>query len=194
MENEGDENRMIAPDHEKRVAALVKIACESGADNAAIVPVSDIQFRREFRAACEQNLCGKFGRCWTCPPDVGDIDELIAKAKKYQYTLVFQTIGELEDSYDIEGMEDASRKHNAILLKIEGEIAPALSDFLTLGAGGCQICERCAKMDEEPCRDPQKAIASLEAHGIAVSDLAEAGGMKYINGQNTVTYFGGFMF
>nr|WP_305142352.1 DUF2284 domain-containing protein [uncultured Acetatifactor sp.] len=41
-----------------------------------------------------------------------------------------------------------------------------------------------------PCRFPDMAISSLEAHGINVSRLAAECGMKYINGQNTVTYFG----
>ena len=37
-------------------------------------------------------------------------------------------------------------------------------------------------------------MASLEAYGIHVSKLAKAADMKYINGQNTVTYFGGVLF
>ena len=41
---------------------------------------------------------------------------------------------------------------------------------------------------------PDKALASLEAYCISVSDLAASCGMKYINGQNTVTYFGAVMF
>ena len=174
--------------------ALIKIACESGADHAAVIPVRDIQFNREFRDACEQNLCGKYGRCWTCPPDVGEIDELIEKVKLYKNALVFQTIGMLEDSFDIEGIGSAAKKHNDIIQIIDEKLIPVLKNAMKLGAGGCYICERCAKIDDEPCRDPQRATASLEAHGIAVSDLAETSGMKYINGQNTVTFFGGFLF
>ena len=40
------------------------------------------------------------------------------------------------------------------------------------------------------CVSPDDAIASLEAHGIFVSNLAQSSDMKYINGKNTVTYFG----
>ena len=49
-------------------------------------------------------------------------------------------------------------------------------------------------MDGIPCRFPEKAIPSLEAYGINVSRLASAAEMKYINGQNTVTYFGMVLF
>ena len=45
----------------------------------------------------------------------------------------------------------------------------------------------------EPCRFPEKAIGSLEAYGVNVSLLAQTAGMRYINGQNTVTYFGAIL-
>lgn len=35
-----------------------------------------------------------------------------------------------------------------------------------------------------------QAVSSLEAYGVAVYELANLSGMKYINGPNTVTYFG----
>ena len=65
---------------------------------------------------------------------------------------------------------------------------------LFLCAGGCRICEVCAKKTGEPCRHPELAMPSLEAYGVNVSKLATAAGMKYINGQNTVTYFSGVLF
>lgn len=166
-----------------------------GADDAGIIEVRRIAFSREFRNACEQNYCGFYGKCWMCPPHVGDIDEMIAKAKGYDYALVYQSIGELEDSYDIEGMEDAAMQHNKLSLQLDDELMPILgTETLRLGAGACQVCEKCTKLDNLPCRFPQKAVASLEAYGIAVSELATSSGMKYINGENTVTYFGVFLF
>lgn len=180
----------------KHVSAecLTDIAIKSGADNAAVISVEDIPFRREFREACERNLCGKYGKCWMCPPDVGDIGKMITNAKTYKYALVFQSIGWLEDSFDIEGMEAAAKKHNYLTQTLAVELEPMLANFLKLGAGACGICECCTKVDNKPCRYPEKAIASLESYGIAVSELAELSGMKYINGQNTVTFFGGLLF
>ena len=66
--------------------------------------------------------------------------------------------------------------------------------MLHLGAGGCHLCEVCAKKTGEPCRHPDRAVASLEAYGVNVSALARLCGMKYINGENTVTYFGALFF
>ena len=64
------------------------------------------------------------------------------------------------------------------------------SEALHLGAGGCRLCEICGKREGIPCRNPKRAMRSLEAYGVNVSLLASLANMKYINGQNTVTYFG----
>ncbi len=168
---------------------------ELGAHKVGIVNVSDIVFDRGFRKLCESNACGKFGRSWTCPPGAGDIDELIEFAKTFDEAIIYQTIGELEDSYDFEGMMDAGKVHNLMTQKFQTTTNDmAIDNYLHLGAGGCRVCEVCTKITNEPCRYPDKAIKSLETFGIDVSQLAKLAGMNYINGQNTVTYFGGFFY
>ncbi len=167
-----------------------------GAFKAAVIPVTDVRLEAAFRDICASNACGMYGRCWTCPPDCGPIDELMARVRSYRYMLVYQTVGQLEDSYDFEGMTEAGDRHNLLVQQVR-DTWPAggkLARTLHLGAGGCRNCARCAKLDGEPCRFPKKAIVSLEAHGIHVSDLAKAADMKYINGQDTVTYFGAMLF
>lgn len=171
--------------------SLIQQALDCGATKAGIVNIKDVKFDRAFREMCAANLCGNYGRCWTCPPDVGDIDEMIAYAQTFDKILVYQTISELEDSYDFEGMMDAAKEHGKVTARIAELPIPGR---LCVGAGGCSICEVCAKKTNEPCRYPDKALASLETYGINVSELARAAGMKYINGQDTVTYFGGVMF
>lgn len=173
---------------------LIRAALDQGADKAAIIEVSDIIFRPEFREACIRNSCGKYGKCWMCPPDVGDIYDLIEEAKTYRYALVYQSIGQLEDSFDIEGMQEAAKAHKDLTLRLATQLESILDSPLKMGAGGCHICERCARLDDIPCLYPSKAIISMEAYGIAVSELAPLCGMKYINGANTVTYFGAFLF
>ena len=74
---------------------------EMGAYKAGFVPVNKIVFEPEFRKMCESNACGMYGRSWMCPPHVGPVEELIAKAKAYDWALVYQVVGELEDSYDL---------------------------------------------------------------------------------------------
>lgn len=176
---------------EKRLTAL---ALEAGASGAAVTPVAGISFRRDFREACAANSCGSYGACWMCPPAVGDIDEMIARAKGYQTALVFQSIGALEDSYDFEGMQAAGRAHHRLTRALAEKLRPVLPGALVLGAGACGECEVCAMPQNQPCRRPERAFPSLEAYGIAVAELAAACGMRYINGENTVTYFGAVLY
>lgn len=171
-------------------ADCVKKAMEElGVTSAAILPVDQIPFDPELRKSCEANRCGIYGKNWACPPLVGEVNALIARAQEYSTAVVFQDVYRISDSFDIEGMQDAAEKHKALARKIKE--SPAMPEgSIMLGAGGCDYCKRCAAQDDEPCRFPEKAFASLEAYGIYVSQLAEACGMKYINGVNTITYFG----
>ncbi len=180
---------------QKLFEALSDTVLSKGAYKAAVIPVSDVSVDASFRSLCEQNVCGSYGKNWMCPPDAGDIDELMAALKSYEYILVYQTVSTLEDSYDFEGMADAAEKHHKLMYEIREDIEKTdLKRKLFLGAGGCRLCKVCAKRTNEPCRHPDKATPSLEAYGVNVSKLAAAAGMKYINGVNTVTYFGAVLF
>ena len=174
---------------------LIKAVLDMGAFKASVINASDIVTDKVFRDMCASNACGMYGRCWTCPPDAGEIEALMAEVKRYEYALVYQTVTELEDSYDFEGMIDAKKLCSKIALKLRPEFkALDISNVLHLGAGGCGVCEKCAKQIGEPCRFPEIALPSLEAYGVNVSELAKTAGMKYINGQDTVTYFGAVLF
>ena len=162
----------------------------AGADRAEELPVSEIPFEPSLVSLCASNQCGNYNQCWTCPPRTGEISVLIESAKKYQTAFVFQKIYHIEDSFDIEGMFEASKEFQKIILKLATSFASRNDDLLLLGAGGCRICPVCVAVEEEPCRHPELACPSIESYGIQVSELAKRCGMKYINGVNTVTYFG----
>ena len=91
-------------------SALAEQVRGLGAYKAGVVDLQDVRFDRAFRAMCETNACGNYGKCWMCPPDAGDIDALMNEAQSYQKALVYQTVGTLEDSYDFESMMEAARR------------------------------------------------------------------------------------
>jgi len=160
--------------------------------HTAFVSADGILYDPSFFDLCAQNSCGRFGTCHMCPPDVGPIEELIKKAKAYDIGLMYQTIASIEDSFDIEGMGEAKRVHNAVAQKIHAIVHTIWPDGgpLHLAAGGCGVCARCTKLDNLPCRFPEKAISSLEAYGVDVYRTCSNAGLRYVNGPNTVTYFG----
>ena len=152
--------------------------------------VSQFRFDPEFRVLCEKNACGYYGACWTCPPDAGSLEELMARVRGYERAIVFQTIYPLEDSFDIEGMHEASLRHNWLVQAVQTAVKASGEDALVLGAGACGVCKTCTKREGKPCRSSERAVLSLEACGVDVSQLAKLAGLKYINESNTVTYFG----
>jgi len=174
---------------------IIKKLKELGADNAAKVAVKDIRFEPQFRDLCVMNHCGLYGKCWMCPPDAGDVNELIARARKYEHAVVYQTIGKLEDSFDIEGMEEASDLNTRLTVTFRNWVREQKGiDWLLLNKGGCGICNTCSKANDEPCPFPEEALESLDSYGVYVSELAKLAGMNYINGTNTVTYFGALLY
>lgn len=179
----------------KKFEAITAEAKSLGAFKAKVIDAGDIKTDRAFRDMCASNACGMYGKCYMCPPDVGEIEPLMAELKNYEYALVYQTVSELEDSYDFEGMIEAKKKSYPIAQNLRRVFAELrFSEVLHLCAGGCGVCKTCAKQTGEPCRFPKKAMPSLEAYGINVYELAKAADMKYINGQDTVTYFGAVLF
>lgn len=173
---------------------IIDVALDAGVKKATFISVDSIVMDASFRDICKSNSCGMYNRCWMCPPDIGDIATLMAEVRSYKHGLLYQTISEIEDSFDIEGMQEAARKHVMVGQRLEAFLMLQLDKHLHLSCGGCRVCERCAKQDGLPCRDPERAMPSMEGYGIDVYNTCKPTELKYINGQNTVTYFGIVLF
>lgn len=174
-------------------AALLNLILDCGAASAAPIDVSALVLSAEFRTICEQNSCGSFGRCWACPPHIGPVEEWMERIRACSGGVLYQTVAPLEDSFDFEGMMAAAHGHAKLGKRIEKALRAADPDrgsYLHFGAGGCHICRKCTAPEGKPCRHPDKVLPALEGCGVDVYKAAKAAGLNYINGPNTVTYFG----
>ena len=177
------------------IGDIDRLAMSLGANHTALIEVSAIRFDTMFRKVCESKTCGAYGSNYMCPPYVGNIENLMEIAKSYDMAFVFQTITALEDSFDVEGMYGAGKRNNDLAKKKKKDkLISELGDVLILGSGACGFCDVCALKSGVPCPFEESAIASIEAYGIDASSLAKAGQLNYINGQNTVTYYGLILF
>ena len=171
---------------------LISLALNAGAYKATILGREQIVLSDTFREICRTGGCGAYGRCWVCPPYIGEIHDLMEKVRAFPKALWYQSVGEIEDSFDFEGMMAAGRAHAQLSQRIQGTLPPG--EYLHLSCGGCHLCDKCAAQEGQPCRFPEKALHPVEGYGVDVYQTTKETELKYINGQNTVTYFGMVLF
>lgn len=163
-----------------------------GFSKAIPLKVSDLNFREEVRQMCTENRCGAYGKNWACPPACGTVEECSERAKQYEKGVLVEYIGTIEDSFDIEGMNEISEKYKELFEQMAYKLKMRYPKLLAMGAGGCSRCKVCTYPDA-PCRFPDNLHVSMEACGLLVSEVCKACGLPYINGVNTITYIGCFL-
>ncbi len=172
---------------------LIQLALEANASGAAILETSTIQFYEDVRKACEKNLCRKYDTNWMGPPAIGPVNELSKRVHAYRQGLLFQTIHRFNSRIEYaKGMFAAAGIHEKVFRRLLTKIRDAYpsEEILPLNAGCCSICEKCAYLDRQPCRNPDRAVSSVEAYGIDVMALQKSAGLSYNNEKNSVTYVG----
>lgn len=180
-----DETQMTMLEH------IQEWANEAGATHAQVASRGRFIAHASVLASCAANACGKYGRCWTCPPTVGALEELAARLQEYAAGVLVQNVAPLEDSWDFEGMETAMKAHNDMMRELRARVCAEHpeADILSLGCGGCGYCEKCSCPDA-PCLFPEESISSVEGYGMDARDLVQSCGLSFINGVNTVSYVG----
>lgn len=174
------------------IDALVALSLESGFTRAGELNVDALEFLPEVREMCAADRCKSYGRNWTCPPACGSLSDISGKASAFSYGILVQTVGQLEDDFDYESMEEAQKQHNENFQRLLARLRERYPHMLPMGAGACTICEKCTYPDA-PCRFPERACPSMEAYGLFVSRVCEKSGIPYYSGKQTITYTSCFL-
>ena len=147
-----------------------------------------LEFSDRIRWICE-NECPRFGQTWACPPGVGSVTECACKCQSYQKCLVISTITEVADITDIDTCLATRGPHEEITNEVRSLMRAQGIDPYILSTEACALCDRCAYLDGEPCRFPEKMHPCVESHGINVLALLEEWGLAFQYGENVVTWF-----
>jgi len=162
-------------------------ARESGFDTVAPLDPATLKFLPEVRSMCAAGRCRSFDKNWSCPPACGPLELWEEKSSRYDTGLILQTVGEREDSYDIEAMMEAAELNKRRVDVLADKLLAEKADFLMMSAGTCTRCEKCA-YPNEPCRFPEKLFPSMEACGLFVSQVCTDNGVKYNYGDDKIAY------
>lgn len=164
--------------------------CRScGAERLAWISPEEIRTTGAFRISCEMNMCGQYGRSWSCPPALASIEELREQILQFGSGLVFQADYPFADAFDYEAMEAGALAFYGLCRCIETGLRGLSPDILVLGAGSCRECRRCTYPDA-PCVRPQGPVLSLEAYGVDVTALCDTAGLPYAYTTEVVPYTG----
>ena len=90
-------------------------------------------------------------------------------------------IADIDETLATRPAHEALTEQVAALLKEQGEKPYILS------TQACAICERCAILDNRPCRFPEKMHPCVESHGINVVPILEKLGLEFHFGATIVT-------
>ena len=171
---------------------LLALAREYGFDDFAMMDVTKLEVLEDVRAACAQNRCGQYDKTWACPPAFGDLEKSREMLKKYTRGLLVQSVQELDDDFDWEGIQALGERHGENFQKLLKRMRQDYPGLLALGAGGCKNCAKCTYPDA-PCRFPDRMTYSMEGFGLFVSRVCQQCGIPYNHGRGTMTYSGCFL-
>ena len=151
-----------------------------------------IELKEEVREMCASGKCAMYDKRWSCPPGCGTLEECRELLSGYTHGILVQSVGELEDSFDIEAMMETESTHKERFYAMRKALLDAGVEAMAAGAGCCTICKECTYPDA-PCRFPEQKISSMEALGMLVVDVCKANGLGYNYGANTIAYTSCFL-
>ena len=147
----------------------------------------ELEFSDRIRWICEHE-CPMYGRSWACPPGVGSVECCKGKCLGFESCLMISTITEVADITDINATLSTRPEHEAVTNQVRDLMRELGTDPYILSTEACALCERCAILDGQPCRFPEKMHPCVESHGINVVDVLERRGLDFQFGANVVTW------
>jgi len=154
----------------------------------AWIEPQDIEFTQRVRYIC-QSECPMFGKTWACPPAVGEVEVCREKCRGYSQCLLIGTVVETEDISDLAATLATRGDHEAVTNQVRDLLRQQGIEPYILSTEACALCQRCAWLDGQPCRFPEKMHPCVESHGINLIPTLEALGLEFQYGENIITWY-----
>ena len=151
------------------------------------IDISELEFSHRIRWICEHE-CPMYGKSWACPPGVGTVGQCRGRCMEYKNCLMISTITEVSDIADMNETLATRPDHEAVTNEVLQILKELGENPYVLSTEACTLCERCAILDKEPCRFPEKMHPCVESHGINVVPMLESRGLEFQFGSNVVTW------
>lgn len=149
------------------------------------VPAYESESALRFANLCKENLCGRYGTNWGCPP--GFSEDVPAMISEHSFALMVRRTFCL-DVKDREVVEAASSEMQRIVRLMVAELRSNGLECRGFTDGGCKYCGECSYPD--PCRFPEVKTASVSALGIDLKSYLESIGESFSFSDDCMTLYG----
>ena len=147
-----------------------------------------LDFTERVRYICKEE-CPMYGKTWACPPGVGTVPECKEKCLTYNSCLLIGTITEVIGEPSMEQSLSTRPEHEALTNQVREFFREQGVEPYILSTEACNVCQRCAYLDGQPCRLPERMHPCLESHGINIIPTLEENGLDFQYGNNIVTWY-----
>lgn len=193
----------MSQDGAEKYQFLVKLALESGAADAKIIPTSQVVVENRVVLKCKVG-CNHYGKTLACPPYTPSAEEFRKIVSEYSYAMfmkfttnatadpeVYKHLMTYQTDLQVpeEIKEKAAKfwqdwkdaKHNMLKSVVNLEKAAMNKGFslaISFISGHCQLCEKC-NTQSKICVHPELARWSEDAVGVNVKKTAANAGITF---------------
>lgn len=154
----------------------------------ALTDPGKLEFTWRVRWVCEHE-CPMHNKTWACPPAVGTVAECRERCLRYVNCLIISTAAEVTDIGNMDEGLATRAGHEEITGQVREILAELGANPLVLSTQACAICDRCAWLDGQSCRHPEKMHPCVESFGINLIPTLEELGLEYEFGRQVITWF-----
>ncbi len=145
-----------------KLESLIEKAVALGASEAKWMETDRIVFDPRSHLKCRFG-CARWGKYWTCPPNMSISQEDFMKAfSRYKTAIIFKTAD--------------PRKGQEVSLAIEKEAMLSHGCMFAFAMALCVQCEEC--VFPAPCLHPHMARPAMDAYGVDIGKTVEPLGFK----------------
>ena len=153
-----------------------------------LIDPEKLEFSERIRYICSAE-CPMYNKTWACPPAVGEVDACAQRCRQYAKCLLIGTVAEVADIANIDETLTTRSAHEEVTNLVRGFFREQGVEPYILSTEACAECTRCAWLDGQPCRHPDRMHPCVESHGINLIPTLEENGLEFQYGENVVTWF-----
>lgn len=133
---------------------------------------------QRFLDYCKE--CPSYGRVWSCPPGVPDTVRYLSGYD----TIRLIAVKVIYDSQTVKLSKTLPAEEINLLMDLSyGKVKEAMRETIlsvrnliehsiAVAAGECKICNHCARVENKPCRFPDRSLYSFSALGFDLSKIS----------------------